>query len=67
MLQFPQRLNDRREGRFCHRRQLLDPGTATLEQLAYPGLDVLGANAREGRQGLVTQEGIFHAVLQQVG
>ena len=67
MLQLLQRLNDRGKGRLFHRRQLLDPGTATLQQLAHAGLDVLGANTREGRQGLVAQERIFHAGSQAWG
>jgi hypothetical protein len=67
MLQLLQRLDDRRERRPLERRELLDPGTATLKQFPYAGLDVFRANARKRGEGLVAQEGIFHAGLGSWG
>ena len=63
MLQFLQGLDDSGERRPFQCRKLLDSGTATLKQLPHAGLDVFGTNAREGRQGLVAQKGVFHAGL----
>ena len=67
MLQLLQRLDDSGERGPLERRKLLDPGTATLKQFPYARLDVFWTDAGEGRQGLVAQEGVFHAALQQVG
>src|SRR3981189_1817205 len=64
MLQLLQRLDHSGERRTFERRELLDPGTATLKQFPYAGLDVFRTNAREGREGLVAQEGVFHAGLR---
>ena len=63
MLQLLERLDDGGKRRPFQGRKLLDPRTATLKQLPYTGLDVLWTNAREGRQGLVAQEGVFYAGL----
>ena len=55
MLQLFQRLDDVRERGALNGCELLDLGTATLEQFTDAGLNVLGSNTREGREGLLAQ------------